>query len=113
MMSPARRVCPDCGDRALLYPRTQGDRTRMLSGRRLCAGCHAERQRKPGVPPPQPRQPDEVVVERLIAGRRVEATIDDRIEVVRRKPWTPAAELATMLGVSSRTITRYRREIRA
>lgn len=58
------------------------------------------------------REPDEIVVERLVMGSPVHSTRVERLlayEILRRKrPDLSGAKLAERLGVSTRTIERYR-----
>jgi len=112
MISRVLRVCRTCGDRRHVAVSTTADRGVIVRGERQCASCNAQAARRPLPEPPPGREPDPVVVARLLVGASVRSTIDDRIEATRRLVDKSATEIAAMLGVSDRTVVRYRREIR-
>lgn len=111
MISKVLRVCRTCGDRRYVGISTTIERGRIRRGERQCADCHARERRRPRVEPLPERSPDSVVVARLLAGHSVPSAIDDRIEVTRRLVGKSAAQIAALLGVTGRTVVRYRREI--
>jgi len=113
MISRVLRVCRTCGDRRHVAISTSAERGQIIRGGRQCLNCHAQTRRRPLIGPPPDRTPDSVVVARLLAGTPVSSMIDDRIEATRRLVDKSAAEIAAMLGVSARTVVRYRQEIRA
>lgn len=106
----ATRTCCDCGDVRTVQVARVADRTRILTTPVRCVACHC-RYMSRLQPAPVPDDVDEVVVRRLVNGQRVRANTAERAEAARiltaRK--LSAAEIARRMGVSSRTVVRYRR----
>jgi len=113
MISRVLRVCRTCGDRRHVGVSTTAERGSIIRGERQCADCHARSRYRSPVGPLPDRSPDAVVVARLLAGHPVPSVIDDRIEATRRLADKSAAQIAVLLGVSDRTVSRYRQEVRA
>ena len=113
MIGKVLRVCRTCGDRRHVFAATSEDRGRIVRGERQCAACQSRERQRPPTGSRPVRSPDTVVVARLLAGHSVPSMIDDRIEATRRLTDRSATQIATLLGVSDRTVVRYRQEIRA
>lgn len=114
MISKVLRICRTCGDRRHVAVSTSKDRGRIVRGELQCGDCQSRERQRPLTRARPARVPDTVVVARLLAGHPVPSMIDDRIEVTRRLTGSKsAAEIAALLGVSDRTVVRYRQEIRA
>lgn len=110
MIGPVWRECRDCHERRYVYPATVAQRADIVQGKRRCGPCSTAVRRRPRDVDRPPA--DEIVVDRLVRGVRVRSEIEDRVEVVRLLTDRSARELAELLGVTPRTVVRYRQEIR-
>lgn len=98
----ALRICTECGDEREV--RGQG------SLRRKCRACVA--RDLPKSRPCDRQDIDIEVVLRLMAGHRTRSNVAERIEAVRRLEEATGREVAELLRVTTRTVERYRKEIR-
>jgi hypothetical protein len=114
-MTHALRTCPECGATAVVTSRTKHPFTRT------CQACSNQRKihlmwaanRAQRANPPEPREPDPFTVDMLVAGIPERATVAERIAAIRRMPKLTAAQLAARMGVSERSVVRYRARMRA
>lgn len=110
----AVRTCIDCGA------------VRIVSGyrpiARLCRHCdglrkivlmHAVNRERASRKSPQPRPIDPYIVDALVSGMPEHATPAERIAAIRRMPGLSANQLAEKLGVTARSVVRYRARMRA
>lgn len=110
MTVTALRTCPECGN------------VKHLSGRkqpvtRLCRSCASRLACVAWKINPtviyQSRPPNPDVVNLLVLGIPESATVAERIAAMQLMPKLSAAELARRLGVSERSVVRYRARMRA
>lgn len=119
-MAPAIRTCPTCGDVRTL---TMRSRQPVVRECRVCASRRvAERYPFTKEEAMRGRQTylarlaelDPVVVDRLVSGRPQPATVPERVAAVRRlhERGLTASQIAGRLGVTTRSVERYRARIR-
>jgi hypothetical protein len=100
------RTCLECCDRRRVKARDAADREAILAGLKRCRPCALGTRRRDD-------DLDEIAVERLVAGRPVRSTVAERLEAMRRLPTgLSARQTAERFGVASRTIVRYRSELK-
>ena len=109
------RACTDCDDERLVHCRKAEQGTVM---RRRCGRCHsiAVCSKYLGATIATPRDDiDEMAVERIIGGDRKVGNIAERIEatVILAARGLSAADIAARIGVTPRTIERYKAEARS
>lgn len=117
-MSLAVRTCPVCGDVRTVSARSKQPITRECRpcASRRCANLY------PFTPESGARgraahlarlaQVDPVVVDLLVAGCPERATVPERVAAIRRMPGLSAAQQARKLGVTLRSVQRYRAILR-
>jgi len=112
------RRCKDCGDvRELRYDWHQPAGSTVV---RRCKGCAAAANLTQGPVEYRftetPRDDiDDVMVDRIMGGRAGGANVAERLEATARLAGLyrlPASLIAERLGVTPRTVQRYRRELR-
>lgn len=107
------RTCPECGDNRTIVANDRRQIEKIRLGVQLCRDCNGLRWASHLPPVPARRaHVDEIAVDRLVAGSPVRATVAERIEAMRRLPGLSASEIAERFGVTSRTVQRYRSELR-
>jgi transcriptional regulator with GAF, ATPase, and Fis domain len=103
------RTCADCGRTEII----QHEYRRVPA---VCLHCNGLRvaAHLPPVPARPAEQVDPVVVSRAASGHRVPTTMAERIQVVAALTARgySATEIAARLGVTDRTVVRYRSEYR-
>lgn len=108
------RTCRDCGDTRIVTSPNTAARRQIAAGEKRCHSCWQRivTAHLGPIPARSRDDVDPVVVERLVAGRPARATVAERLEAVRALAGLTGHEIAERLGVSLRSVQRYRSELR-